>query len=161
MIAVFDSSPWIFLSKLGIIEPAISLFSKNIVPYSVKEEIVGRNDEATSALERLHGTGSVEILNAKSSRFVNALRRKLGKGESEAIVVALGIDADYVILDDHVARSIARQLGLSVKGTLGIIRKLIELGEFTYDLKDLYKTLRNMGFWVKEDLFWDIYGETK
>ena len=85
----------------------------------------------------------------------------MGKGESEAIVVALGIDADYVILDDHVARSIARQLGLSVKGTLGILRKLIELGEFTYDLKDLYKTLRNMGFWVKEDLFWDIYGETK
>jgi len=160
MVAVFDSSAWIFLSKLGIIEPAISLFGKAIVPYFVKEEIAGRNDEASSALEKLHASGSVEILNAKSPRFVNALRRRLGKGEAEAIVVALDIDADFVILDDHVARLIAIQLGLSVKGTLGILRRLMELGEFKSDLKELYENLRNMGFWVKENLFWEIFGET-
>jgi len=161
MVVVFDSSAWIFLSKLGIIEPGISLFSKAIVPCFVKEEIAGRNDEASSALEKLQASSSVEIIGAKNSRFVNALRRRLGKGESEAIVVALDIDADFVILDDHAARSIAIQLGLSVKGTLGIIRKLMELGKFRSDLKDLYENLRNMGFWIKENLFWEIFGETK
>lgn len=159
MIAVFDSSAWIFLSKLGLIEPALSLFNKAILPYSVQEEIAGRNDEAFSALKRLQESSRVEIVRAKSSRFVNALRRRLGKGESEAIVVALDTDADFVILDDHAARSIAIQLGLGVKGTLGIIRKLMELGAYKSDLKVLYESLRGIGFWVKENLFWEIFSD--
>lgn len=159
MVAVFDSSPLIFLSKLGVIEPAISLFNKAIVPHFVKDEISGRDDEAFSALEKLIETGSIEIVNAKSSRFVNALRRRLGKGESEAIVVALDSEAEFAILDDRVARLIAIQLGLSVKGTLGIIKRLMELGKFKRDLKDLYEDLRNMGFRVKENLFWEIFSD--
>ena len=127
------------------------------MPCSVKEEIAGRNDEASLALESLVESSRVEIVGAKSSRFVNALRRRVGKGESEAIVVALDIDADFVILDDHAARSIALQLGLGVKGTLGIIRRLMELGIYKSDLKVLYENLRGMGFWVKENLFLEIF----
>jgi len=37
-------------------------------------------------------------------------------GESEAIVLAIELEADYVILDDFVARKEAVRLGLNVKG---------------------------------------------
>lgn len=60
-------------------------------------------------------------------RMVDALCRKLGRGESEAIVVAIEHSSDFVILDDHVARTEARRIGLNVKGTLGIIKRLMEL----------------------------------
>ena len=159
MVVVFDSSAWIFLSKLGIIEHGISLFSQAVVPRFVEEEIAGRNDEASFALKKQLKSGTIKIVVAKSFRFVNALRKRLGKGEAEAIVVALDIDADFVILDDHAARSIAMQLGLSVKGTLGIIRKLMEAGKYSSDLPVLYENLRNMGFWVKENLFWEIFSQ--
>lgn len=76
---------------------------------------------------------------------------------NQAIVVALDVDADFVILDDHAARSMAVQLGLRVKGTLGILRRLIELGEYKCDLNSLYEKLLEMGFWVKENLFWEIF----
>lgn len=82
MTAVFDSSAWVFLIKLGVIEQGISLFQRVIVPAFVKEEIAGRNDEAFFALEQLISCNRVEIMGAKSPRFVNALRRRLGKGES-------------------------------------------------------------------------------
>ena len=132
MVAVFNSSPWIFLSKLGIIELAIELFSEVFLPSSVNDEVLRRKDEASSALERLQITGSVKVIDARSSRLVKALGRRLGKGEAEAIAVALERDADLVVLDDHAARSEATRLGLEVKGTLGVIRRLMELGERCY-----------------------------
>jgi predicted nucleic acid-binding protein len=81
MVVVFNSSPWIFLSKLGIIELAIDLFSEVFLPLSVNEEVLGRQDEASSALERLQRTGRVKLIKARNSRLVKALGRRLGKGE--------------------------------------------------------------------------------
>jgi len=157
MLVVFDTSPWIFLSKLGLIEQTVGLFNKVFIPSSVGEEISVRRDEAFNALERLRATGHVEVTQARNSRFVKALRRRLGKGEAEAIVIALEKDAEVVILDDHTARSEAMRLGLQVKGTLGIIRRLMELGEFKGDLRELYRCLGEIGFRVKENLFWQIF----
>lgn len=34
MVVVFNSSPWVFLSKLELIETAIDLFSKVFIPSS-------------------------------------------------------------------------------------------------------------------------------
>jgi len=59
--------------------------------------------------------------------MLEALCRKLGRGESEAIVTAIENLADLVVLDDHVARLEASRMGLNVKGTLGIIRRLMDL----------------------------------
>ena len=157
--AVCDSSVWIFLAKLGLAEHAISLFDKTIVPNTVHEEIAVRNDQASAALATMLSGNRVEIMSARNERFVNALRRRLGRGESESIVVALDINADVVLLDDHAARTIALQLGLSVKGTLGIIRKLMQLGQYNVDLKDLYEHLKSMGFWVNEELYWKIFSD--
>ena len=62
-------------------------------------------------------------LRAENERFVNALNRRLGKGEAEAIALSIETGADLVILDDHAARAEAMRLDLAVKGTLGIIRR--------------------------------------
>lgn len=45
----------------------------------------------------------------------------LGRGEREAISLSLEIRAARIILDDQPARRLARHLGLSVIGTLGIL----------------------------------------
>jgi predicted nucleic acid-binding protein len=58
------------------------------------------------------------------SILVNSLNQRLGRGESEAIPLALELNADYIILDDFAARREASRLGLQVKGTLAIIKKL-------------------------------------
>jgi predicted nucleic acid-binding protein len=157
MVIVFDSSPWIFLSKLGLIERAIGLFSEVFLSSSVGKEVLSRRDEASAELERLQLKGKVKVVSAKSSRLVRALGRRLGKGEAEAIALALEKDVDFVILDDHVARTEAMHLGLEVKGTLAIIRRLMEQGKLEMDLSELYRHLKEMGFWVKENIFWEIF----
>jgi predicted nucleic acid-binding protein len=85
-----------------------------------------KEDIASDKLKALLRSNSVVEVDAKNFRMVDALCRKVGRGESEAIVVAIEHSSDFVILDDHVARTEARRIGLNVKGTLGIIKRLME-----------------------------------
>ena len=75
----------------------------------------------------------------------------------EAIVVAIERQADIVVLDDHVARKEATRIGLNIKGTLGIIRRLIELDIIQCDLDELYRDLSEMKFRTKRDIFDKIF----
>jgi len=46
---------------------------------------------------------------------------ELDEGESEAIALADELKADVILLDEKDARRIAKQLGLKVLGTVGIL----------------------------------------
>lgn len=157
MVVVFNSSPWIFLSKLGIIEPALSLFKQAFIPLSASEEILSKRNKAASALAELQKEMRVTVLEAENLRLLNALGNRLGRGEAEAITIALETEADIVALDDHVARTEAMRLGLQVKGTLGIIRRLMELDRFEGDIRELSDNLKRMNFRVRDKVFWEIF----
>jgi predicted nucleic acid-binding protein len=157
MKAVFNSSPIIFLTKLGIIEVALDLFDRIDIPSLVYSEICQKSDASAEAVEDFIRRKRVSVLKAENERFVNALNRRLGKGEAEAIVLSLETGVDLVILDDHAARVEAMRLGLSVKGTLGIVRRLMENGAFEKDLEDLFIDLKAVGFRIRPELFWDIF----
>ena len=157
MIAVFNSSPLIFLSKLNVIDQALKLFSKVIVPAYVQEEILQKEDIASEKLKALLRSNNVVVVQTKNFRMIEALCRKLGKGESDAIVVAMEQSAELVILDDHVIRVEATRIGLNVKGTLGIIRRLMELEVMEYELDKLYQNLLEIKFRVKRGVFDEIF----
>jgi len=157
MKAVFNSSPLIFLSKLNVIDQAVKLFAEVTVPVYVREEISRKEDIASDKVKDLLKSKDVVVVEAKNLRMVEALSGKLGKGESETIVVAMEQLADFVILDDHVARQEATRIGLNVKGTLGIIRRLTELDIIQYELDKLYRDLSEMDFRVKRSIFDEIF----
>ena len=157
MIAVFNSSPLIFLSKLNVVEQSLKLFSKVTVPSYVQKEILQKEDTASEKLKVLFKSNNVIVVQPKNLRMVEALCRKLGRGESEAIVLAMEQSAHLVILDDHVARMEATRIGLNVKGTLGIIRRLMELDIIKYELEELYRDLSEMKFRVKRGIFDEIF----
>jgi len=71
--------------------------------------------------------------------------------------VAIESLADLVVLDDHVARLEAARMGLNVKGTLGIIRRLMDLDIIQYKLEDLYRDLSEIKFRVKREIFDEIF----
>ena len=159
MKSVFSSSPIIFLTKFGIFEVALDLFEKIDIPSSVYSEIHQKPDASAEAIEVLIKRKRVSVLKAKNERFVNALNQRLAKGEAEAIALSIETGADLVILDDHAARAEAMRLGLSVKGTLGIVRRLMENGAFEKDLEELFIDLKAMGFRIRAELFWEIFSE--
>ena len=157
MKAVLNSSPLIFLSKLHLIDQALKLFSDVTVTGYVQKEILQKEDIASEKLKTLLLSNAVVVVCAKNSRMVDAFCKRLGKGEAEAIVVAIEHQADLVVLDDHVARKEATRIGLNIKGTLGIIRRLIELDIIQCDLDKLYRDLSEMKFRTKRDIFDKIF----
>ena len=85
MKAVFNSSPVIFLSKLNLIEEAFSLFEQNHIPSGVIDEIAVKN---TGDGKLVFKSPNVFIREIKQDRFYYKLREVLGKGETEAILLA-------------------------------------------------------------------------
>jgi predicted nucleic acid-binding protein len=104
MKSVFNSSPIIFLTKLGIFEAALDLFERIDIPSSVYSEVHQKPDASAESVEVLIKRKRVSVLKAKNERFVNALNQRLGKGEAESIALSIETGADLVILDDHAAR---------------------------------------------------------
>jgi predicted nucleic acid-binding protein len=76
MKAVFDSSPLIFLTKLGVIEAALDLFDNIDIPSLVYSEIRQKTDASAGTVEDLVRGKRISVLKAENERFVNALKRR-------------------------------------------------------------------------------------
>ena len=154
-ITVFNTSPLIFLARLDFIKQAIELFgSCSCLPKGVMEEICAKKDQAGQIITDLLNKEKLCIREARLTPLVEKYRRRMGRGESEAIVLAIETEADFVILDDFVARKEAEKLGLRVKGTLGIVKKLlIEEKIGIDDMEEFYRTLWAMNFRIKKSVF--------
>ena len=53
--------------------------------------------------------------------LVKVLQRELDHGESEAIALALQMQADWLLLDECEGRRVARSMGIKVTGVLGVL----------------------------------------
>jgi predicted nucleic acid-binding protein len=157
---VFNSSPLIFLARLGFIEDVIKYFDNDnlYLPTVVADEIAVKTDQASISIKHLIESHQLDVKNVKLFSLANRLKERLGKGESEAIVLGIELQTDYLILDDAAARKEAMRLGLNVKGTLAIIRMLKQEGKITLEnLEEFYKKLIEIKFWVNKRLFEQIF----
>ncbi len=68
------------------------------------------------------------------------------------------LQTDYIILDDFAARKEAIRLGLNIKGTLAVIKKLQGEDKIVIDnLDQFYQQLRKINFRVKREIFEAIF----
>lgn len=148
---VFNSSPLIFLSQLGFLEKFLDSNANFYLPATV---------QPSETLNKLINQQKLIILNIKLISLANSLNERLGKGESDAITLGIELQTDYIILDDFAARKEALHLGLNVKGTLAIIRKLLKEGKIEIEnLESFYQRLREINFRVKREIFESIFGD--
>ncbi|HRH35743.1 MAG TPA: DUF3368 domain-containing protein [Catalimonadaceae bacterium] len=77
-------------------------------------------------------------------------------GETEAIVLAQQVKADYLIMDEKKGRLEAAKLGIKTIGLLGILILCRRSGICT-NLKAEMDDLRlNAGFWINEKLYKEV-----
>jgi len=63
----------------------------------------------------------IKSLSASSSAYVQGALGRLHEGELAAMALAQELSADFVVLDDLLARKKAQHLGLKVIGTVGLL----------------------------------------
>ncbi len=139
-LVVADTSPVNYLLLIGHINILASLFEKVILPAAVKEELSHPRAPAsvrgwTAALPVW-----IEVRQKTSGALDETARRRLDVGEEEAIALAIELRADLVLMDDEQGVEVAREKGLTVIGTLGILSRaaradLIDLGSAFDKLK--------------------------
>ena len=78
-------------------------------------------------------------------------------GERQAIALAQSIQSDFVLLDDRRARQIAKQWGINVVGTLGVLARAAQVG--LIDLKDALAELRTTNFRASATLLESVLTE--
>ncbi|MEH2161040.1 MAG: DUF3368 domain-containing protein [Nostoc sp.] len=135
---VLNSSPLIFLAKLSYLNQFIEYPDDFYIPQSVAEEISAKSDPASQTIQTLINTRRLQVRTSSLITLLNSLNQRLGKGESEAIALGIELNADYVLLDDSTARREAKRLGLSIKGTLAVIKKISKDGKISIESLDSF-----------------------
>jgi predicted nucleic acid-binding protein len=145
---VVNASPLILLTGIGRIELLNRLFKEVYVPSAVLQEIRAMDEVAMNeALSRL----SFECIEVSNRIAVDGLLGKLHLGEVEAIIGAIEKGVARVVMDDIAARNKARQMGLEVTGTIGILLKALEHGLLDDILPEIEK-LKQAGMYLSDEL---------
>jgi len=117
---ISDSSPLMALSAIGRLHLLKEEFGGIIVPDAVWTEITvdGKLKKGTNDILRAEW---IKIEQVKNQFLVKSLKKDIDYGESEAIALAVEMNADLILLDDKMARSVASNFELNILGTMGIL----------------------------------------
>ncbi|GIV60864.1 MAG: DUF3368 domain-containing protein [Rhodothermaceae bacterium] len=152
MIVVSDTSPLTNLAAIGQFDLLRHLYDRIHIPRGVWEELNAFGTSWPGSREVAAATW-VEHHTVRDTRLVTVLQRDLGRGEAEAIALALERNADLVLLDEREGRRAARRLGLSVTGVLGLLMEAKAKGHVA-TLRPLVDALRQVaGFYVHDEVY--------
>jgi predicted nucleic acid-binding protein len=149
---VSDSSPLIALARIGHLDLLRELYGEVTVPQGVVQEVTS-NGAGRPGAKEVSTAQWIVTVEVESRQFVRSLRRDLGKGEAEAIASAVESEADLLIVDDLLARQVARTLGLNVVGTVGVLLEARQKGLFSQIKPCLDDLIEVAGFRVGGELY--------
>jgi predicted nucleic acid-binding protein len=138
IVVVADTSPLNYLVQINREDILPALYTSVFVPTAVLEEL--NHPGAVLAVRRwLELKPSWLIVRAAVSHADPALAR-LDPGEREAIQLAKQEHADLLLMDEKLGVRVAREQGLAVTGTLGVLvqaarRGLIDVEPALIDLQ--------------------------
>jgi predicted nucleic acid-binding protein len=134
---VADSTCLIGLERIGQLDLLFELFEPLVIPPEVDREF---------------GLSFpwLKVETPANDALVKSLKLLLDQGEAEAI--ALGYEKEWrVLLDDRRARSVAKQMGLRIIGTVGALI-LAKQQSIIPALKPLLEQLEAGEFYVSQEL---------
>jgi len=154
MIVVADATPLIGLAKAGRFYLLKEIFGKIYIPEGVYEEVVVEGRGRAGAREVNEATW-IETVEVKDRLAVELLKDELDKGESESIVLAKELEANWVLMDERTARRKLEALGIDKIGTLGILLKAKEMG-LLESIKPEMDKLRAKGFRIGRRVYEEV-----
>jgi hypothetical protein len=152
MNVVSNTGPIIALAKLDRLDILVSLFSTVLIPPMVNRELMGRIGEEWSAIEKGLQTFITITEVSEVPRDTEMALMSVDEGERQAISLAISIGSDVLLLlDDKAGRTAAKQLGVRVTGTVGLLllakeRRLIP------SVTEYLKSLRVNGYWLSDEI---------
>jgi predicted nucleic acid-binding protein len=120
------------------------------IPEEVKAEFLGT--DRMPRLQALNDALWIKTVHLTDARDISTyMRSGLDLGEAAVLALAKEHDAQFVIIDELKARQHAARIGLSFKGTLGILQQAKDAG-LVDAIKPLLIQLQDNGIHLSESL---------
>jgi predicted nucleic acid-binding protein len=152
MSIVSNASPLINLARIGKLDLLQELYGELIIPEAVWREVVIEGAGQPGAGE-VRASNWIKTMAATNRELEQALKQELDAGEAEAIALATGIEADLLLMDEHLGREVAHHLGLRCTGLIGVLIEAKRKGLIPA-VKPPLDSLRDMaGFHINDTLY--------
>ncbi len=148
MIVVSDTSPISNLLQIGDLDLLRLLFQEIIIPQDVFDELCEIKVQANI----LSGQTWIKTSAVADSKLKIDLLKELDKGEAEAIILAIELHADYLLIDEVKGRAIAESYDIKVVGILGVLLQAKQKGLIADVKTHLQKLVIEAGFWLNPKL---------
>ena len=160
MPVISNTSPLLNLAIIDQLDLLRQQFGEILIPKAVLEEL--RVEEILPGSDHLREAlvaGWLQVREVNNPSLVQLLQRDLDRGESEAIALALLLDADWIILDERDGRRIAKSFGLQVPGILGVVIRASRNGQISSLPLVINQLREEAGFHIAQNLLSQILKE--
>ena len=149
---ISDSSPLIFLSKIGEINLLEKIFKKIIITENVKDEVLYNKKEG---YEIIQNAIDKKILVIKNPSKI--LDFGLGKGENSSINLAIELK-DSLIIDDLIGIKVASSFSIETIRTTTLLFQALEKKIYSKkEVMNLIDQLIKNNYYIKPEYYIDIF----
>ena len=151
MIVVSDTSPINNLAAIGHLQLLRKLYGQVIIPEAVYSELVSFS---VAGAEEVKTFDWILVRSVDDRELVSSFIDKgLDVGESEAIALAIELEAERILMDETIGRGVAKEQGLALTGVVGVLVKAKDCG-LIKEVKSLLDRLRDpVNFWISDALY--------
>jgi predicted nucleic acid-binding protein len=147
-LVIADTGPINYLLLIGHIDILPALFERVTLPTAVKEELAHPGAPAKVRDWIFAPPPWVEIREIAGTSD-DALRH-LDRGEEAAILLAMELHADLLLIDDREGVAAAENKGLKVAGTLAVLLMAAQQG--ILDLTEAFDRLKRTSFHYRQEV---------
>ena len=150
MTIVTNTGPLVILAKIDQLGLLQQMFTRIVIPPAVHRELMAKSGIEVRRLDAaltqfIEITAEPELLPA-----VQIVTDHLDAGEQQAIALAHARNTTLVI-DERLGRQAARQLGLTVTGSAGVLIEARRRG-YIPAVRPLLEAARRQGYWLSDEL---------
>ncbi len=152
---ISNTSPLINLASIRMLHILKKLYGEITIPFAVWDEIVIKG-KGQPGSEDVKNASWIKKEAVKNIPLVESLTLSIDRGEAEVIALAKEKKAEFLIIDERMAREVAHHLGLNYIGLLGVLREAKSKGMIK-GIKKYMDSLRTIaGFWISDDVYREI-----
>ncbi len=158
MIVVSDTTPVISLMKAGRLELLQRLFDVAYIPEAVYQELI-TNVNYPEEARKVQECDFLLVEKVENRKSVTILQSFTGldAGESEAIILADEKQSDVLLMDERKGRQVAKTMGITITGTLGILAQAFDEGMLTKeDVETCIERLKKNEIRISEKLYQNL-----
>lgn len=157
MRAVSDTSPLFNLAAIDQLHLLRRSFDEILIPEAVLDELAPvREHPGVQAIHQAITERWILVRPVGDRGRIEALKQDLGRGETEAITLALQLGLRRILIDEREGSRMAEKCGLEPLGVLGVLLRAKREGHLV-SIKEMMIALRDeVGFYIHRDLFFKV-----